>query len=349
MSQRPTPEYPEEAVLVAGYDYRRQGIPFRELCLSRMNFLQSRSSNRIVRFTLFDIGRGLVQTRSQSAPEWNTVQTYRPVTAANYSGDVFCRDQQGIMSITDVYSYLRSVGSARPGSIQEMSIFSHGYVLGPILVNSFDQTADNVRSRDPYDKDGRAHKDFVPPTMDDQFIAALGAAFHPSGYVWLWGCAFDHGYRDVLYQVLRTPRYRQTSPCKVVDTEIFHFSFSPAQASSYFNEDEEFFPTAPPHGRASSFDRSFRSIKTYFQRGLADTYAAKMSQAMKVSARAALPGTYADIESGKVNVPYPLMVIPTRKPPFDDDFTRYITFYTRCLGVAQDPEQRGYGVYEHVQ
>ena len=39
------------------------------------------------------------------------------------------------------------------------------------------------------------------------------------------------------------------------------------------------------------------------------------------------------------------MVIPRAKPPYADNFTNYIAFYTKHLGITLDPENRGYGAY----
>src|SRR5438874_3929436 len=67
-----------------------------------------------------------------------------------------------IMSIVDVY---HSVHDAPDGSVLEVSFFAHGWVEGPILVNSSDlRPAEEVRNhphlRDTTDKDGRASVDF---------------------------------------------------------------------------------------------------------------------------------------------------------------------------------------------
>ena len=40
------------------------------------------------------------------------------------------------------------------------------------------------------------------------------------------------------------------------------------------------------------------------------------------------------------------MVVPTRVPPYSDNFTAYINFYTTYIGVTLDPESRHYARYD---
>ena len=40
------------------------------------------------------------------------------------------------------------------------------------------------------------------------------------------------------------------------------------------------------------------------------------------------------------------MVVPTRVPPYSDDFTRSIRFYRTYLRFRLDPEGRNYSRYE---
>jgi len=65
--------------------------------------------------------------------------------------------------------------------------------------------------------------------------------------------------------------------------------------------------------------------------------------AAQVAAFGGLPGTYSDYEKG---VELPVMVVPTRKPPYSDDFTRSIRFYSTYLGIPLDPEGRNYGRFD---
>jgi hypothetical protein len=41
----------------------------------------------------------------------------------------------------------------------------------------------------------------------------------------------------------------------------------------------------------------------------------------------------------------PLMVVPARAPPYDDNFTANLNFYKANLDITLDPEGRGYGTY----
>jgi hypothetical protein len=111
------------------------------------------------------------------------------------------------LSITNLY---HSVRGAPPGSVLEVSIFSHGWVSGPVLVNTFDseETLDvngvTFLMRTDTDFDGRDRTDFLPhmgedPTKDSSAdkiksggkdaLAQFVAAFTPEkGTFRVFGC-----------------------------------------------------------------------------------------------------------------------------------------------------------------
>jgi hypothetical protein len=354
-------------VLVAGYDYERGGVDFEAIALNRMRLLIRRhqaaqrrahaSLSRLIetapRFVLFDVKTGLVRQSVAAKPKgtraWSEVARFQPVTSANYSGGGlrFDTDHAGRLSITDVYEQVQTLGTTDPRSLGELSFLSHGYVGGPILVNSWDNSASET-DRDPNDKDARALKDFVGPTIDDKKRAAFQAAFASDGHAWMWGCAFYNGSRQVLHRVLSSGKYRTTRLGGVADDDVFEFRFARDDAVRFLrffrdDRDHEFFPAVGTEAEFPvTFRRTFEEVKTYLSRHL-DTYCQRLAVAAQVPCFGALTGTYADYEK---EVALPVMVVPTRKPPYSDDFTRYVQFYTTYLGVTLDPEGRHYGRYE---
>ena len=84
-------------------------------------------------------------------------------------------------------------------------------------------------------------------------------------------------------------------------------------------------------------------IKNFFFARLGDTYCNLVAQAAQVPCFGALPGTYSDYERGPELA---VMLVPTKVPPYADDFTRSIRFYTTYVGVSLDPEGRNYGRFE---
>src|SRR5690606_7934274 len=87
----------------------------------------------------------------------------------------FKNNQFTTMSIVDIYKTVQEIGKNEPKSLVELSFFSHGWMGGPILVNSFDDRQLHIPVvgripvpngfRDPDDRDPRTALDFIPPNM----------------------------------------------------------------------------------------------------------------------------------------------------------------------------------------
>lgn len=195
---RPMATPDPRAILMAGFDYQGGGADFGNLAVNRQKRLITASPR--ISVTLMNLGAG---TTSVSAMTRNakgalvrtvtTTSTHSPVTAGNYSSGLghharFDTDQAGRMSITDLYAAVQDVGSDQDtaGSLTEVSVFSHGFFQGPILVNS-DDSSPSRSARDPDDKDARAGKDFRRPNMLDAELASFRAAWAASGLWWNWG------------------------------------------------------------------------------------------------------------------------------------------------------------------
>jgi hypothetical protein len=90
----------------------------------------------------------------------------------------FTHDGADVFSITNVY---HSVRSAPKGSVLEVGMFSHGFVEGPVLINSGDDPTRSdphdasLPARLPTDFDGRALKDFAENMGEDSKASATGA------------------------------------------------------------------------------------------------------------------------------------------------------------------------------
>jgi hypothetical protein len=354
-------------VLVAGFDYERNGVDFESIALRRMRLLIRRNVaaqqkaktplwlviDTAPRFVVFDFESGLVRRSVATQPKgdraWTEIARFQPVSAANYSPRadgrrVFDTDQAGRMSITDVYRHVREIGRTEPGSLSELSFLSHGWAGGPILVNSDDSLGGGTDTRDPNDKDGRWEKDFVAPTMDAAALAEFRAAFDPNGSVWVWGCSFANSPRQVLHRLVNSSTYKAAAPGSLPNTHTIRFTFSRAQANTFFHIDPTFFPARGADGEFPlTFTRTLEEIKNFFFARLGDTYCNLVAQAAQVPCFGALPGTYSDYEKG---ADLPVMVVPTRVPPYSDNFTAYVRFYTSYAGVSPDPEGRNYGRFD---
>jgi hypothetical protein len=333
-------------ILVAGFDYEDPDEnQFTAYCKNRIErILQKKPGSKKdpgLIFTLFDVGAGVVKSNEVINKKriWVNKSNFTPVTAANnYSGIRFDKNPAGIMSITDVYDFVRAQSRSDPGSIQELNFFSHGFLEGPILVNSKDKQRRNP-TRDPDDKDGRARKDFSPPNMNAAALKEFADAFSKDGFIWVWGCVFTGSSFQVLHRVLKSRKYHS----KVKDDEMFELEFEPHHEALFFSDDPDFFPAMRADGTyARKFWRSFKEIKDFLQKMFDATYCKSIAKASQRKCFGALPGTYSLDEKTK-NLP--MMLVPQRKPPYKDEFSWQVSFYAKHLNISLDKEGRGYGVY----
>lgn len=353
-----------QAIIMAGFDYQGGGISFAQYAGNRQARLIAANPRLMV--TLMDVATGTTSVSQMTLDAKNKpvrtvadTATHKAVTAANYSKGLgehatFDTDAAGRMSITDLYAAVEAIGNAKSTirSLTEVSVFSHGYWQGPILVNSRDHSA--TGARDPDDKDARLYKDFTSPSMGIGKAAAFKAAFTEDGLWWTWGCTFTEPYRQVTDRFIKSPRYRSTPQGKLKDTDKIKFEFPQAMADAIYRSDTVFFPqdTKPgPKGttimKVLKFERTVGDIKAFFRRGVSECYHTAVAKAGGVQARGAFLGTYADYESNDTSIKLPLMEIPRSMDIFKDDFTRYLTMWTKVLGFAADPEGHGYGIYPH--
>jgi hypothetical protein len=353
----------EHRILVAGFNYENPKNPmFLQCCNNRMTrFLEKSSHPDDLVFTLFDVAGGTVrQSRVDTKTKrrgWTDLPgfSFKTVTTANYSKFVvgnenhFDTNPDKIMSITDVYTFVQSIGTGtEKGTVEELNFFSHGWMGGPILVNSFDATAnDPSKPRDPADKDARYLKDFIAPNMDATAILNFNAAFSGDGFVWTWGCSFARSLNVVLSRLFSTHLLKTTPLNKLKDTDKVTLDFSddakPPTPDDDFNVIvHSYFPGGKLSHNSYTITVTIKQIKELLQQRMGATYTAWLSNATGISSIGALPGTYAD---GEKNVRLPQMVIPQRKPPYDDDLSRSVKFYITVAGATQDPENRGYGQY----
>jgi len=341
---------------MAGFDYQGGGVDFPAIARNRRDRLIAAHPDLTV--TIMDIGAGTVTVSSVAMGASGPVRsvasttTHSPVTAKNYSRGLrhhteFDRDQAGRMSITDLYKTVAAVGAGpAAGTLVEVSVFSHGFWDGPVLVNSYDHYTGRPE-RDPDDKDGRVAKDFRAPNLTAAQLAQFRAAFAAGGLWWNWGCSFTDSYRQVTHRFVNSTAYKSTPAGTLPDTTRIRFDFPQAMADDFYGDDTVFFPQATRVTSAGVtvykdlvFERTVKDIKEFFQRGASDSYHMAVARAAGVPVHGAFLGTYSDYEWNDKRIKLPLMVIPRDKTVYGTNFGRYITMWVKDLGFAEDPEAR---------
>lgn len=363
--------------LVAGHDYEHSGVSFRALCNNRMERLKKTHPDAI--FVIYDVSAGEVATfkprfilLKNKKPAWvetRDTTRFKPVTRKNYSRSRpdhpyrFDSHPAGIMSITDIYNDIIALGSNEDtrGTLAELSIFSHGWFGGAILVNSNDPFSDepdpkrDPEKRDPDDKDSRP-KDFHPKNISSDKLKTLRAAFTQDAICRLWGCSFADIFFYVVHKTIQSSRYRKTRPQDLKDSDVFTYRFTQREAEEAYDQAPSFFPKpvevevlvnkkkVKKKKFELSFERTLKQTKDFLRNGFSRTYAQRLATATGRPCFSAYLGTYSDYEAHQ-GATLPLMLIPRKSPPYVDDFTRVIQFYKDVMKIPEDPESRGYGTY----
>jgi hypothetical protein len=349
-------------ILVAGVDYGHlpKGVNFRIFCDSRVKRILARNTKKEdLTFQIFDFRRGEVATHEFTYPAGKRVEKttkltpspFKSISRANYDvssgGEPRFKDgQRDTMSVLDIYRAVQKVGIDAPGTLAELSIFSHGWWAGPILVNSHDDGHINVitppstvpapfplppGARDPDDMDPRP-TDFTPPTMDAAALSNFQNAFSKDGYIWIWGCAFPRLVHEILHKIEGHPTYKERG---LGDDTVFKIkNLNSAQAVYLENGVWRALGGRFPDKR--NIEIKFKFLKYFFCQMTEASYSHHLAKNSKVRVYGAVQGTYADYDSGSL----PLMHVYTQ------GFARHFTFYKNYLGFNFDPEGRKYGEYK---
>jgi hypothetical protein len=133
------------------------------------------------------------------------LQGTAPPVLRTGNSDCIGKPGNDAISITHVYRYIEGVGESRAVSIQELSIFGHSWVGGPIMFNTCerDEYRRSNPSRDPEDHDCRAWKDFNDTNMPDR--AAFGFAFTSDAFIKVWGCQATTSYFNLIRRACGAP------------------------------------------------------------------------------------------------------------------------------------------------
>ena len=99
------------------------------------------------------------------------------------------RHKDDTISVVDIYDHIAKLGAVAPRTLIQMHCFSHAWVQGPILLNTYEDekymVSNCVGVRDPGDKDPRC-KDFCEENIPG--FADFRAAFMTNAFVKVWGC-----------------------------------------------------------------------------------------------------------------------------------------------------------------
>jgi len=347
-------------ILVAGYEYHNGRTNIATIAKRRANYLvrQNRAwrTDPNVNFILFDVRFGRIDKGmvNNGIITWATENDRFDAinSGTHYTTDrKFIQANTNVMSITDAYEYIQNIGENEPGTVHEFSIIGHGWRGGPVIVNTYERNvfrANGARAsaRDPWDKDGRK-KDTNVTNMGFENWLHYKRAFTNTGHIWVWGCAASRRYKTVIQKVMRSPEFRAKRYGRHLDTDAFTLTFSQQFAENNFAYDPQFFFRSRRAGTITErqFTRTLLEVKHFLIRGLVHTYSGQMAYNTKIKTYAALPGTGADYERGGARARR-IMVVPKNRNVYGYSFSQIVRFYKTYLGISEDPENRGYALYD---
>jgi hypothetical protein len=245
-----------------------------------------------------------------------------------------------VMSIVDVY---KSVRAAPLGSVLELSFFSHGWVEGPVLVNSSNHST-TPGLRDPEDKDGRSRLDFVGSMGESTDLSDQGnilkfiLSFDPKGVMRTWGCNFDIELRVIQQTQTRIRRGG------VTDSTMINFHFEDWAPGRYTVVD----PGAtflPSSSAQTDISRTFGEVKKFLRMRLGASYVLQFAEHSNgITAFGALPGTEGDDE--KTGYHMQKVCAKYDPPECPVAFANLFDFYDKNMGIKVD--NRGYGIFDQA-
>lgn len=137
--------------------------------------------------------RQFVLQPTMMAPTWDTKTNFKKWQEDNKAGLI---DTHKFLGAPAVYKHLSAIGTTRPGTVIEVSVFSHAWHGGPILFNT---NASAVVVRAGSDLDMRKDQDFEPANASHW--PNMPAAFTAGALAHVWGC-FDTAEFDAMVRFL---------------------------------------------------------------------------------------------------------------------------------------------------
>jgi hypothetical protein len=329
-------------VFVVGFDFvalakRARPTDYSVYAASRMRTLvrQAKAKDEL-RFIVCNVAKGTLETTVSSVKSGRRVQavtTRRPfkaITSAMYRSDAHFRtgNVSGTWTAPDVYHQVQELGRQHPGSLRELSVFSHAWFGGPILVNSDEPPGHTSQSRHVHDVDMRA-KDFENANMDKVTKARFRSAWAPGGHSWIWGCTAFPNARAFLQAVHSHPKFPFVG---LSDADPIEFS-EKVTKQARDGARALLHPVTVP--RFGAFTVTRADLESGLCRTVVGAYGAALARGSDRPVFAALPGSTALLRGGSKAT----MFIPPA-------YRRTVDVYRKVLGIRTDPEGGLYGRLE---
>ena len=253
--------------------------------------IKNREKESYIIIHYIDILNGIITENEYSDNDINGIElsklSFSSIQKEDYKeikGRLRFVKNKNIISKNTIYEQVKKIGIEDPYSLAEISIFSHAYWKGPILLNT-EEGEDDCDMR---------VEDVEYLSIDEDFLNA----FSQNSIFKIWGCSFPPT-TNALYSIFR--RKGALNP-KLDDNQVFTFSVN----TFYYYNDRyrtrtELMPDinnalVTDYKVTETIKLSFAQIKKILAFNYILIYASMMAKKCNIRVQAALPATYSSTD-----------------------------------------------------
>lgn len=304
----------KQYVLVAGMDYNTANSFIKYCNDYKAKITANNRAKDDLTFIIVDL-KGSVEVFENGIS--TSIKYFDKISKSNYPDrrNFSSLGKSNYITKKTIYDLVEKIGLNKPGTLQELNIFSHAYAGGPILANSSED--------DDIDLDMRKN-DLRNRIFD---FANFKQAFTDNGIVKIWGCQSHPPFNFLLKRVMQDPQYRKDG--STPDSE--EFIIKNAAFENYGEITDYLAKDAYTELSNNRIVMTLLQLKKTFSYDYCNNFAGFLAAGTDMKVQYALPATYASFGS----------------PDYfriSDDTIMNIEFYNAYLKIPIS--ELGYGIYE---
>lgn len=284
-------------ILVAAFNYSTRKYSFSSYATAYRNKIIAANSSQTNVFIMIDFAGSIKYYENNTL---KAQKNYETIGSVNYpytdNKDFYFNQKTGYITKNTIYDLIIAIGTSNPGQLKDVSIFSHAYYAGPILVNTYEVGSSEY---DDYKLDDTNYEDvdFRKDDVTNIDATKFKAAFSSNGMVKIWGCNSDAHINYFVKKILASPTYK--SDGSTLDTAIFTIN----DATYYGTKVSSRFSAFINSVTGNQITISMLNVKKLFAFEYVDSFAAVLAEKTDVTVQSALPGTYASIGDAQTGEP----------------------------------------------
>lgn len=316
---------PKIFILIAGIDYHT-GNSFLKYCNNYKKKINANNKNKeILTFITIDFN-GSIETVTDgkiiSNEKFDIIsKSNYPASKGGHSFDLLGKTKY--ITKKKIYELIEEIGKTNPNTLEEVNIFSHAYLGGPILGNSSET--------DTIDLDMRI-SDVKNKIFD---YTNFKNAFSNVGVIKIWGCQSHPPFNYLIKKVMQNSMYKKDGTTKDTDEFILTDDVKIPNGNGGFYEGVSKYIEAGdftqlPKGKIMV---TLLQTKRIFAKNYRRNFAAWLAHETDIKIQYSLPATYASFGNPEVF-------------RISDDTKMNVPFFETYLGVTIG--ELDYGIYDKL-